>query len=382
MLTRKLFLLLLLAGSMGAHATQKIQIGVAANFTAMSDNMWNPYANYFRNGVNLALLEMAEELKKNGIEVELVEFDYGNDKVAARKVALEAVKTPVIAVVGYPYSSEVFLTADVFNDNKLLLLSPSTSADRIPLLGRYIRTCSFTDTFQGKLLSKAASDQKIKTAAIVSVADCANCQSLRKAFRASFESSGGSIIFDDTILETDVHAPRSIVKITKALKGRQLDAVFLPNYERISSSLISELYDNGIRPKVWLGGDGWGMMSDLFLQIIGNRPIEALTIGHWHKGLGTPQSRAFVKAFSQKYGKEPNDIAAVCYDSMNLLLRALIEAKTKDKAGIVDAVEKIERFNGVTGPFNYKNGDRAPAKDAVLIRLKNRKVTLLKKISQ
>jgi len=373
---------LVLLSSGWAYPAQKLQIGIAANFSAMSDNMWNPYANYFRNGVNLALAEMASELKRNGIEIELVELDYGNDKVAARQTALKAVKSPIVAVIGYPYSSEVFLTADIFNENKLLLLSPSTSADRIPLLGRYVRTCSFTDSFQGKLLAKAAVDQKAKTVAIVSVADCAYCQSLRKAFRQNFEASGGTITLDDSILETDLHSPKSIVKIKEALKDRQLDAVFLPNYERLSSSLIAQLYDNGIRPKLWLGGDGWGMMSDLFLQIIGSRPIEALSIGHWHKDLATPRNRAFVNGFLQKYAKEPNDIAAVCYDAMNLLLRAVIDAKTKDKPGIVDAIEKIEVLNGVTGPITYKHGDRSPSKDAVLVRLKNKKVALDKRITQ
>ena len=87
-----------------------------------------------------------------------------------------------------------------------------------------------------------------------------------------------------------------------------------------------------------------------------------------------------MKNFSQKFGKEPNDIAAVCYDAMNVLLRAVIEGKSKDRPGIVEAIEKIVRFSGITGPIVYKHGERSPAKDAVLIRLKDGKVALYKKI--
>lgn len=378
----KTFLVLLIfLLSTSLQAAQKVVIGIASNFTAMSDNMWNPYANYFRNAVNLALSDMQSVLQKSGVEVELLELDYGNDKVAARKVALDAVNSKAIAVIGYPYSSEVLLASEIFNQNKLLLLSPSTTADRIGTLGRYIRTCSFNDSFQGKLLARTAREENISTAGIVSIADCAYCQSLRNAFKEHFESQGGKIVLDESFLENEIQSTTSILKIKEALKARALDAVFLPNYERVSSSLISTLYDNGIRPKVWLGGDGWGMMSDLFLQIVGKRPIEGLAIAHWHKDIGTPGTTEFLKRFSKKYGKDPNDVAAISYDAMKLLLTAVSKAEKKDRSGVLAAVEKIERFDGITGTMVYTGEARSPSKDAVLMRLKNGKVALVKKIT-
>lgn len=378
----KLTTLLMVILTFSSLAVEKVTIGIAANFTAMSDSMWNPYANYFRDGVNLALSDFKGNLAKKGIAIELKQFDYGNEKVAARKVAIEAANSNAVAVIGFPYSSEVLLAGDIFNEHKLPFLSPSATADRIGTLGRYVRTCSFNDTFQGALLAQAAIKQSLKTTAILSIADCAFCQSLKKAFKLSFEGAGGKIILDESILESEAASPEVIKKIVDELKTRQIDAFFLPNYERVSATLIAALYDSGIRPKIWLGGDGWGTMSDLFLQIIGKRSIKGLALGHWHKDLSTQASQTFTNDFRKRFNKDPLDIAAVSYDAMQILLTAVLNAKTLSRIGVIDALENIHKFEGITSTIVYKKGERSPSKDAVLMQLKEGRVSLLKRVRQ
>lgn len=342
--------------------------------------MWNVHANHFRNGINLAIEDAKDTFKNLPYEIALQEFDYGNEKLGAIKVATDAVKSKAIAVVGFPYSSEVLLAGATFNENKLLLLSPSATADRIGELGKYVRTCVFSDSQQGKIISNVAQKFGLKRVAILSVSDCAYCQSLHHAFKKDFEFNNGIVVADETLLEDQVEQSTVISALVKRLKGKKLDAVFLPNYERVSATLIASLYDHGIRPKIWIGGDGWGGVSDLFSTILAKRPITALTIAHWHPELTNVKSRLFQKSYVKKFGKEPNDIAAVTYDAMTMLLKAIAQTKSVERKTVLESLESIEQIDGLIGSIRYQDGKRTPIKAAVLLKLSNGIVTYLNEV--
>lgn len=359
---------------------EKVVVGIAANFSALNDTMWNVHANHFRNGINLAIEDAKDAFKNKPYDIVLQEFDYGNEKLGALRVASEAVKSQAVAVIGFPYSSEVLLAGSIFNENKLLLFSPSATADRIGQLGKYVRTCVFSDSQQGQILSSVAQNSQLKRVAILSVSDCAYCQSLHNAFKKDFESHGGKVIADETLLEDQVEQSAMLAGLLKRLKGKQLDAVFLPNYERVSATLIASLYDRGIRPRLWLGGDGWGGVSDLFSKILEKRPITALTIAHWHSGISKQKSKRFQEAYITKFGKEPNDIAAVSYDAMTLLLKSIAQTKTVNRKNVVESLESNKEFEGLISSIRYQNGSRTPVKAAVLLKLNNGIVTYLNEV--
>ncbi len=347
---------------------RKVEIGIAANFSAMSDSTSNPYANYFRNAIEMAFSENQERLKSKGIKVQIKEFDYSDDKLKVIETANNVVRSDVLAVIGYIYSSDVLLAGPILNKNKLLMLTPTGTADRIEEIGPFVRRTCFNDGYQGRILGDYAwKNKEVKNVAIVSVADCAYCQSLRTAFKERFEALGGKITFDQTILSRDT----SFENIINPLKQKEIDAIFVPNYERISATLIASLLDAGIKPAFWFGGDGWGNSGDLFFRIVGRRRFTAYTISHWHRDLNTPKSKAFFNEFTKRYGKAPVDTAVLAYDSAQLLIQALMNAKRLTGEGVLEAVEKIRTFDGVTGKISYPVSGRTPDKPAVLLKLEN-----------
>jgi hypothetical protein len=46
-----------------------ITLGLASNFKDVSTSTSNPFGDYFRNGVNLALAQSSAKLKKQGLSV-------------------------------------------------------------------------------------------------------------------------------------------------------------------------------------------------------------------------------------------------------------------------------------------------------------------------
>jgi branched-chain amino acid transport system substrate-binding protein len=345
-------------------AEQKITIGIAANFSTMSDSTSNPYSNYFRNAINLAIEDNKEALKKRGIDLKIREFDYSDDKMKVLQTANDAAKSDVLGVIGYIYSSDVFLAAPTFEKNKLLLLTPTGSADRIEQLGRYIRRSCYEDSFQGKALANYVFNKKnVKKIAIISVSDCAYCQSLRMAFKNQFEVAGGKVLLDSSVLSTDTSFPEIITQ----LKSKKVDAILIPNYEKISATIIAALADNNINPKYWLGGDGWGDSLDLFHSIVKLREYKALTISHWHAAIKSPKSKAFIEEYIKRYNKNPVDTAVLAYDSAALMIKALLNAKDLTREGLINSIELITNFDGVTGHMNYLAKRRTPNKQAVIL---------------
>jgi branched-chain amino acid transport system substrate-binding protein len=349
-------------------AAQDVTVGIAANFSAMSDSTSNPYANYFRDAIHMALAENKALLASKGITVHLKEFDYGDDKLKVIETANAAVKSDALAVLGYIYSSDALLAGPILNKNGLLLLTPTATADRLETIGRFVRRTCFDDSYQGKILAEYAwKTQKVRSIGIIYAADCAYCNSLRTAFKERFERLGGKIVVEQTVLSNDADFSEAVA----ALKGKSLDAVFVPNYERVAATIISQLLDAGVNPRLWLGGDGWGNSVDLFYRIVGSRKFTAYAISHWHAQLKTPQSKLFTSEFVRRYGKPPVDTAVLAYDAARLLIQGLTSAKKLDRLGLIEAVEQVRTFEGVTGKLAYPPLGRTPIKPGVLLRLQN-----------
>ena len=70
----------------------------------------------------------------------------------------------------------------------------------------------------------------------------------------------------------------------------------------------------------------------------------------------------------------PDDVAALTWDSFNLLFQAIQSAGKLDRLAVRDALSKIQNFEGVTGSMEFK-GTGDPVKSAVVIQIKNGKFT-------
>ena len=358
-----------------AHAeVKKVSIGIAANFSEMTDSTSNPYANYFRNAIQLAIKDNKKKLAEKGLEIFVKEFDYAGQNSRIISTANDAVKSDVLGVVGYIYSTESLLAGPIFNDNHLLLITPTSTADRVGQLGRYVRRTCFTDSQQGGILANFAIGKRIKTVAILSVADCAYCQSLRTSFSNQFIKAGGKVIADETVLSTD----SDLKSVAGKFAATHPDAILIPNYERASATMLANLFDQGVRPRLWLGGDGWGNTLDLFYSIVGSRKFDAYTISHWDKNETSAASKHFVATFEQTFGKAPIDTAVLAYDAMSLLIKGILSASSLNRLSVLESVERIQSFDGVTGHMTYPKGDRTPHKSAVVLKLKDHKVSFEK----
>ena len=134
-----------------AHASEQVvKLGLASNFSEVSTSSSNPFDNYFRDAVTLALAQEQQRLERAGLRVVTKEFDYHNDPAKALAAAKEAVASDVIGVVGYNWSSHALIAAPVHNAGKLPMITPSATADRLGRIGPYIHMACFDNSFMVK----------------------------------------------------------------------------------------------------------------------------------------------------------------------------------------------------------------------------------------
>ena len=88
-----------------------------------------------------------------------------------------------------------------------------------------------------------------------------------------------------------------------------------------------------------------------------------------------PAAQEFTKSFKERYGKDPNQFAALAYDAANLMAAALEKVGVEDRAKVKEGLVGLKDFQGATGSISYAEG-RDPVKDLVKITIKDGKWVL------
>ena len=91
-----------------------------------------------------------------------------------------------------------------------------------------------------------------------------------------------------------------------------------------------------------------------------------------HAALGLPHSTAPMRRFSTRYssayGRSPeNAFAALGYDTVNLVAKAILRAKSAEPQRVRDALLEMHAFNGVTGAMSYAGDTFVPRKDVTIV---------------
>jgi branched-chain amino acid transport system substrate-binding protein len=72
----------------------------------------------------------------------------------------------------------------------------------------------------------------------------------------------------------------------------------------------------------------------------------------------TGKGADFRAAYKLKFGADPEAYASYGYEAARVVLQAIAQAKTKDRAGILAAISATKDFDGVLGKWSFDaNGD-------------------------
>lgn len=146
------------------------------------------------------------------------------------------------------------------------------------------------------------------------------------------------------------------------------EALFIPDSPRRVKSIAEHLAFYGIKDVQLLGTSLWNS-SELWKGNVKHLEGSVFTDSFLVNGF-LPETNDFVDAYYLAYGREPDNIDALSYDTMKMSLNILKDGQIRSRAAFLKAFSAIQYFRGVTGQTSFSGG-RVSQKDAFILKVQN-----------
>ncbi len=346
----------------GAPA-EGIPVGVYLSFTGSTAT----FGESTFKGIQLAVEEVNARGGVNGKKIELHKEDDRSDAQEARSAVTKLIqRDKVVAVIGEVASSRSLAAAPICQENRIPMISPSSTNPKVTQVGDYIFRVCFIDPFQGTVVATFAY-QTLKARRAAVLTDVKNDYSvgLAQYFKETFTKLGGQIVAEKSYSEGD---PDFRAQLT-AIKAANPDVIFVPGYYSEVGTIARQARELGITVP-FLGGDGWD--SPKLVEGAGNALEGSYFSNHYSHESTEPVVQEFVRKFKARYGGEtPDALAALGYDAANILFDAMKRAGSIEPSKIRDALAQTKDFPGVTGKITI-DAQRNARKPAVILQVRGK----------
>ncbi|MDR1834331.1 MAG: ABC transporter substrate-binding protein [Fusobacteriaceae bacterium] len=359
---KKLFLLLatLITGLFAtmALAADEIYLGVtspATGYIAL-------YGQSINQGVQLAIDEINAA---GGVLGKKIKVDFLDDKGDATEGAntYNILKgRGVSAIIGSCTSGVTAGIAAKADADKMIVITPTGTADMLTVGKNYIYRACFIDSRQGKYAATYAKDiLKVKTAGLLYCGADEYSLGLAESFRKEAEALGIKIVASETSATMDdVEFSAQLSKIAAA----NPDLLYTVYYYGQAVLIITQARQAGFEGPI-LGPDGFDGVAERINDDNKEAFHDVAFTNHYANDNPDPAVQKFVAAFTAKFGTANlNALSACAYDAAYILAQAIREAGSDETEKMNEAMKKM-KFSGVTGTFTFENGN--PTKGGVII---------------
>ena len=342
------------------RAQEPIKIGEYASLTGNNAS----FGQQSHRGTALAIEELNAAGGVLGRPLDLITEDdqsaSGQPATIVRKLIAE---DKVVAVLGEVASSKSLEAAPICQESHIPMISPASTNPKVTETGDYIfRTC-FIDPFQGTVMAKFALARGWTKIAVLTDVKQDYSVGLARFFKAYLTGHGGTIVKEQEYSSGD----RDFRAQLTSLKGARPDAIFIPGYYAEVALIARQARLLGLRMPL-LGGDGW--MGDSLLKVAGHALDGCYFSCHFSAGDRSPIVQDFIRKFRARYQADPDDMAALGYDSAMILAGAIRRAGGTGEPALRDAIAATKNHPGVTGSITLDD-QRNAAKPAVILAIRN-----------
>ena len=370
-----LALLLPLALLFSCHSTKPtVKIGINAELTGEIPAVG-------ASCVNAAKLFVSEVNQAGGIDVggtkiplALVIGDNGSKADQSAAVSQRLISQEgVLVMIGPNASSCAVPSAEIAESLGCLMISPwstNPGTTRNTSTGAFknnvFRAC-FTEATEAPILATfALNNLHASKVAILYDISSESPNSVAHQFQQSFTKGGGKTVAMETYTTGDRDFSAQLTKI----KATKPDVLFIPAYYNDVPLIAEQARRLGIKAS-FLGYNAWST-PDIITLDSAHHLDGSFFSNHFSTQSTLPAAQKFITAYQEKYGQTPDDIAALTYDSMGLATTAITKAASLNRTAVRNAMASLEKYNGVTGDFNYLQGSHDPFKSVVILTIKNK----------
>ena len=339
------------AGGTNAQGSEgAVKIAVAAPMTG--DN--SEYGIGFTNAAKLMADQWNAQGGVLGKQIEIVPYDDKNTSEEATTIAQKIVSDGDISGVIGHFSSGVCMTAaPIYQENKIIEISPSASHPDYSKIGNYIfRNNTIISKEGAASVDIAVHDLGKKNIGIISIMTDwgTNTSGIIKDLIADLNDPNIKVVAHEEVMEgSDDYTP-AITKLNEA----GADVVICCGMYNLVAP-VAKQYKN-INPDIAIVGFS-NAYSQQLIQL-GGEAVEGVCFPViFFSESDDPNVKEYVEKFTKTYGSAPSALTSQAYDSVGVLLTAMKEAGTTDSEAVRDKLNEIS-YKGVTGDIKFdEQGD-------------------------
>jgi branched-chain amino acid transport system substrate-binding protein len=323
---------------------------------------------------------MKEEINaQGGLQVGdkkyLLEFIYGDNEAKPESAVNTALKLitqdKVLAIIGPNSSKQAVPAGGTSNDNKTPMVSPwstnpDTTKDR-----PWVFRAGFLDPFQGPVAANFAMKQfGAKTSAVIFDMTNDYSKGLADIFKKVWNEKNGA----GSVLAFESHSDKDqdfSAQLTTIIRSKP-DFIFIPdNYNQVAL-IVRQARDLGWKGP-FMGSDAWG--SAELMTLCGDNCKGLFFSTHYAAEGAAGKTKEFIDKYNKKFGYVPDDVAALTWDALGIVLKGIQNAGkltgdlTADRKAVRDAMAAIPDFDGITGKMKFDGKVGDPLKCAVVVRI-------------
>jgi branched-chain amino acid transport system substrate-binding protein len=312
-----------------------------------------PLGEYAVLAIDLAVEEINAGGGINGRKVELIKEDSVNPQTASTKAERMIERDKVSCIIGEISSASALTIGQVAQRSKTIFINTGANSDA--LRGADCKRYMFHIESQNSMYVKTVGRSFLKSGLVAGkkwyslTADYAFGHDLLKVAKRFMQANGGEFAGDDLVPTDAADFSAYLLKIRNAkpdlvvinLAGAQITN-FLKQYAEfgLTFPVGGFGFDTAL---AWAAGKG---------NFTGTWPVV------WHHLIDTPGSKAFVAAFTKKYGKPPENQAWGDYNGAKIMAQAMAETKSTDSTKILELFEKGMKFDLLkTRPGYFRASD-------------------------
>ena len=309
------------------------------------------------NGAIMAV----EELNAAGVTIggkkvtlKLMTEDDAADPKQGTAVAQKLVDANVSGVVGHLNSGTSIPASKIYSDAGIPQISPSATNPKYTRQGfkTTFRVVADDTQLGGTLGKYAVNTLKGKSIAVIDDRT-AYGQGVAEEFSKAVKAAGGSIVAQEftTDKATDFNA------ILTSIKGKKPDVVFFGGMDAVAGPMLRQMKSLGINAK-FMGGDG--ICSAELVKLAGDavtdNQVFCAEAGGVEPGSKFEAAKNdFDKKFKAKFGVDVQVYAPYVYDSVRIMVAAMVKAGSSDPAKYLPVLAATKDFQGVTGAISFDN---------------------------
>lgn len=263
----------------------------------------------------------------------------------------------VVAVVGHSNSSSSLAAAPIYNESRIVQLSPQSSAVAYSDAGPFSYRLVPPDDRQGQFIADALNAMEGADRIVVLYVNDDYGRGLRSSLLAALGEDGPVVVAEVPHLEVSKVGVEDLELARRIVVEARPDVVVWLGRALVLEQYLPILLSAAPTAQI-IGGDA---LAPIERHAEANPMWHDISFVDFVDVDGGDDMRDFRRRFEARYGRRVSSTDALTYDAMRLLLEAVREGATSGPA-IRDYLDSLGRSRpahaGITGPIRFDdNGD-------------------------